>query len=317
MNTRRVLITGIAGFTGSCLFKYLQEVDPGLTIFGIDKNAPLYSGNYEFIQIDLLDCAGLLNLIRQVKPSYIFHLAGLNFSDDPKSFYDINVMGTVNLLEAVRKTRDHIDPKVLTVGSSAEYGIVNEYELPISEGNPLRPITHYGVSKVAQDLLGFHYFKAYGLKVIRVRPFNLIGPGQSADFVCGALARQIVEIEKGARKKKILVGNLEPERDFIDVRDVVRAYFQLMTAGKDGEVYNIGSGKCYSIRQVLEILLREAVVKIGIKQDKERIRQSDIPKQVSNIDKIRSKTGWIPQIPLETSLRDTLLSFKAMHDNAR
>ena len=306
MNTGRALITGIAGFTGYHLFKHLQEVNPELVIVGIDTSTPAYTGNYEFIQADLLDCTGLLDLIGQVKPTYIFHLAGLNASDDPKLFYDINVMATVNLLEAVRKNKDRIDPKLLIAGSSAEYGIVNEEELPISEGNPLRPISHYGVSKVAQDLLGFQYFKTYGLKVIRVRPFNLIGPGQSADFVCGALARQIVEVKKGVREPEILVGNLEPERDFIDVRDVVRAYLQLMTAGQDGEVYNIGSGKCYSIREVLEILLREAGVEIAVKQDKKRMRRSDILRHVSNIDKIRNETGWTPKVSVEESLQGML-----------
>ena len=312
MSTRRALITGIAGFTGYHLFKHLQEADPELAIVGINISAPAYTGNYEFIQTDLLDCARLLDLIRQVRPTHIFHLAGLNFSDDPKLFYDINVIGTVNLLEAVRKNRGQIDPKVLIVGSSAEYGIVNEDELPISEENPLRPISHYGVSKVAQDLLGFQYFKSYGLKVIRARPFNLIGPGQSADFVCGALAKQIIEVEKEAREPEILVGNLEPERDFVDVRDVVRAYWQLMSVESYGEVYNIGSGKCYSIREVLEILLREADVEIAVKQDKTRMRQSDIPRQVSNIDKIRNKTGWMPRIPLEESLQDMLDHFRAV-----
>jgi len=306
MNTRIALITGIAGFTGYYLLKHLQEADPELVIFGIDISTPALVGNYKSIKADLLDWTKLSDLICQAEPTYIFHLAGLNFSDDPKLFYDINVIGTVNLLEAVRKNKDRIDPKLLIVGSSAEYGIVNEDELPISEGNPLRPISHYGVSKVAQDLLGFKYFKTYGLKVIRVRPFNLIGPGQSADFVCGALARQIVEVEKGAKEPEIRMGNLEPERDFIDVRDVVRAYLQLMSKGSYGEVYNIGSGKCYSIREVLEILLREADVEIAVKQDKTRMRQLDIPRQISNIGKVKTSTGWAPKISLQESLRDML-----------
>lgn len=271
---------------------------------------PPYPGNYEYIQVNLLDYAAVQNLIGEVKPTYIFHLAGLNFSDDPKLFYEINVIGTMNLLDAVRKNNGQIDPKVLIVGSSAEYGIVNEGELPILEENPLRPISHYGVSKVAQDLLGFQYFRSYGLKVIRVRPFNLIGPGQSTGFVCGALAKQIVEVEKGIGEPEILVGNLEPERDFIDVRDVVRAYRLLMPATSYGEVYNIGSGRCYSISAVLEILLQEADVKIEIKQDKKRMRQSDIPRQISDIGKIKRGTIWTPRIPLEESLRDMLRFFR-------
>ncbi|MFC2105530.1 GDP-mannose 4,6-dehydratase [Candidatus Bipolaricaulota bacterium] len=312
MSKNKALITGIAGFTGYHLFEHMQEVDPELVIVGIDRSAPTFAGNYEFIQLDLLNCAGVLNSIRQVKPSYIFHLAGLSFSDDPKLFYEINVIGTMNLLEAVGRTRDQIDPRVLIVSSSAEYGIVNEDELPISEKNPLRPISHYGISKVAQDLLGWQYFMARGLKVIRARPFNLIGPGQSADFVCGALARQIVEVEKGTREPEILVGNLDPERDFSDVRDVVRAYWQLMREGSYGEIYNIGSGRSYSIREVLEILLREASVEMVVKQDQKKIRQLDIPRQIGDIDKIRNEIGWSPKITLEKSLRDMLNYFRTV-----
>lgn len=306
MNTGRVLITGFAGFTAYYLFKHLQESDSKLIILGTDISDPVYGGNYEFIKTDLLDYDRLLNLIRQVKPSYIFHLAGLNFSEDPKLFYDINVIGTMNLLEAVRENNDQIDPRVLIAGSAAEYGIIKENELPISEENPLRPINHYGVSKVAQDMLGFQYFNNYDMKVIRMRPFNLIGPGQSGGFVCGALAKQIVEIEKEVRKKEILVGNLDPERDFVDVRDAVRAYWQLMLAGKDGEVYNIGSGCCYPISAVLEILLQDASVDITVKQDKKRMRRSDIPHQVSDIGKIKREIGWTPKISLEESLQDML-----------
>jgi len=311
MDTGRVLITGMSGFTGTHLYAYLQEVALDAEIFGLDIQRPSYDGNYEFVQADLRDRDRIFDLICQVKPTRIFHLAGLNFSDDPKLFYDINVIGTVNLLEAVRKNRTSIDPKVLIVGSSAEYGIVNEDELPISEETPLRPTSHYGVSKVAQELLGFHYFNSYALKVILVRPFNLVGPGQSDSFVCGALVKQIVEIEKGIRRQEMLVGNLEPERDFIDVRDVVRAYWQLMSVGRDGEVYNIGSGRCYSIREVLEILLREVGMEIAIRQDKKRMRQSDVPRQISNINKIR-ETGWTPKISLEESLRD-MLNYLVQH----
>lgn len=312
MGTRRALITGSAGFTGSYLLAYLQEVDPELTIVGIDRNDPPYPGAYEFVQVNVLDGAAVRKVISEVKPTHVFHLAGVNFSDDPKLFYEINVIGTMNLLEAVSRNSGRIAPKVLIVGSSAEYGSINENELPVSEKNPLRPISHYGVSKAAQTLLGFRYFKSCGLKVIRVRPFNLIGPGQSADFVCGALTRQIVEVEERGREPELLVGNLDPERDFVDVRDVVDAYWQLLSTGSYGEVYNVGSGKSYSIREVLKILLREAGTKITVKQDRERMRQSDIPRQISNIDKIRRETSWAPRVPLEQSLRDMLDYSRAM-----
>jgi GDP-4-dehydro-6-deoxy-D-mannose reductase len=306
MNTRTVLITGITGFTGYHLLSHLQEADPELPIVGIDIASPAYDTNCEFIRADLLDCNRLLDLIRQVEPTHIFHLAGLNFSDDPKLFYDINVMGTVNLLEAVRKNRDRVDPKVLIVGSSAEYGIVNEDEIPISEGNPLRPISHYGVSKVAQDLLGFRYFRSCGLKVIRVRPFNLIGPGQSADFVCGALVEQISRIRHAIQEPTLEVGNLDSERDFIDIRDAVRAYWQLVLRAKPGEVYNVGSGKSHPIREILKMLLDNMSTRVQIRQSSGRMRPVDVPKQVSDISNIQREIGWRPAISLEESLVDTL-----------
>lgn len=306
MRSEIVLIIGISGFTGYYMYRHLKEINKDLVIFGVDKSKPLFNGDFEFSQIDIMNFDQLNNFILKIKPTYIFHLAALNFSQSPKFLYTINILGTINLLKVLKNNKNCIDPKVLIVGSSAEYGIINKDELPISENNPLRPISHYGVSKVAQDLLGFKYYKNFGLKTIRVRPFNLIGPGQSSNFICGFLAKKIDQVKKGLSKPEISIGNLKPKRDFIDVRDVVRAYWELMSLESYGNVYNIGSGKCYSIKEILNIFFQLAEIEIEIKQEKQKMRESEISIQISSIDKIRKETEWTPKISLEESLRDML-----------
>jgi len=167
-------------------------------------------------------------------------------------------------------------------------------------------VGNYGISKVLEDLLGFQYYHNYDLKIIRARPFNLVGPGQSPDFVCGSFVKQIVEIEQRGGKPEIFVGNLEPKRDFVDVRDVVKAYWKLMSLEKYGDVYNIGSGKCYSIKEALNILLNMVDVEIQIEQKPNVIREHEIPIQVSDVSKIKGDVGWEPEISFEKSLEDML-----------
>ncbi|MFC1628603.1 GDP-mannose 4,6-dehydratase [Gemmatimonadota bacterium] len=306
MANNRVLITGVSGFTGRYLVEYIREIDPDIPISGVDVQAPDNLYGCAFTRIDLQNYSEISRVITEINPAYIFHLGGVNFSDQPQHFFDVNVVGTLNLLEAVRNAAEQIDPTILIVGSSAEYGMVNEDEHPVSEHNPLRPVSHYGVSKVAQDLLGFQYFMSFGLKVIRVRPFNLIGPGQSADYVCGSLVQQFAEIEQGIRSPEILTGNQTPERDFIDVRDLVKAYWMLMMKGTPGEVYNIGSGESASVRDVLQILLESTRMDITVTTDPGKERQSDIPRMVSDITRITSQVGWTPTISLEVALYDML-----------
>jgi len=306
MRVMRVLITGAAGFTGYYLSKYIKKGSLADEIFGIDLLKPVDESNCTWIQGDVRNTVEIANVLRQVKPTHIFHLAGLNFAEDPRQLFDINVLGTLSLFEAVSAVKDDTDPQILLVGSCAEYGLVNDDELPISEQNPLRPISPYGVSKAAQDLMGYQYYKSRGLKVIRTRAFNIVGPRQSDRFVCGALVKQISEIKQGSRDSVLEIGNLEVKRDFVDVHDVVRAYWRVMHSGRLGEVYNIGSGRSYSVEDILKILLREASVEATIHQSPQRIRQVDIPKQVSDISKIRRETGWVPRISLEESLREML-----------
>jgi GDP-4-dehydro-6-deoxy-D-mannose reductase len=196
--------------------------------------------------------------------------------------------------------------RILVVGSSEEYGLVRPDELPIKETNPLRPTSPYAVSKVAQDMLGLQYHLSHKLFTVRVRPFNHIGPRQSLGFVAPDFASQIAEAEVGLREPIIRVGNLEPRRDFSDVRDVVRGYHQLITQGQPGEVYNLGSEQTRSVREMLETLMTMSQVPITVEQDSERLRPTEVPVMVSDCTKIREQTGWRPRISFEQSLQDVL-----------
>jgi len=178
--------------------------------------------------------------------------------------------------------------------------------LPQTEESPLRPNNPYAVSKVAQDFLGLQYHLAYGLPVVRVRPFNHTGPGQSPRFVVPAFASQIARIEVGLQEPVLRVGNLDAARDFSDVRDIVRAYHLAVTEGEPGEVYNLASGRPQPVRGLLETLLGYSQVKIRVERDEERSRPVDVPVVYGSAEKFHRQTGWEPQIPFEQTLRDTL-----------
>ena len=238
----------------------------------------------------------------------MFHLAAQSnvqrAFQDPESTIVNNIVSELNLLEALRKSAP--EARIMITGSSEQYGLVSPENIPIDEDTPFRPNNPYAVSKVAQDTLALQHFLSYGQKTIRVRPFNHIGPGQSEHFVTAAFARQVALIEAGKQEPVIYVGNLEAERDFTDVRDMVRAYHLVVTMGEPGEVYNIGYGKGLSIQWVLDTLIAMSNVKVEVRQDPARMRPSDIPSLVCNPTKFRTLTGWQPTIPIEATLRDVL-----------
>ena len=194
----------------------------------------------------------------------------------PAETLNTNIMSQVNLLETIRSHREAA-PRFLVIGSSEEYGLVHEDELPVRETNPLRPLSPYAVSKVTQDLMGYQYFQSYGLPIVRARAFNHEGPRRGDVFVTSSFARQIVEMEVGRREPVLHVGNLEAQRDYTDVRDIVRGYWRLLEAGEPGEVYNLCSGRAWTIRSVLEMLLGEAKVRPEIVEDPARLRPADVP----------------------------------------
>ena len=308
----RVLITGITGFVGSHLAEF--ALDKGVEVFGTYRwrsrldNIQHLLTKIRLIDCDLRDAISVRNAVKEAKPDWIFHLAAQSFVPAswtaPADTMHINVIGTINLFEAVRQL--DLDCRILNAGSSEEYGLQFEHELPIKETNPLRPLSPYAVSKVAQDLLGWQYHRSYGMFIVRTRAFNHSGPRRPEAFVDSGFAWQIARIEAGLQEPVIYVGNLEAKRDFTDVRDIVRAYWLALEKGEPGEVYNICSGKAWSVREVLEMLLSMSKVKVEVRQDPAKMRPSDVPVLIGDSTKFREKTGWLPQIPYEQTLRDML-----------
>jgi GDP-4-dehydro-6-deoxy-D-mannose reductase len=307
----RALITGISGFVGSHLAEYLlQHTDWHVagTVYGPEENIEHLRDRLELYPAELSELETVTSIIEQAKPDHIFHLAAQPLVSlsrrDPWGTLAVNIRLQLNILEAV--ARLGLSARILVVGSSEEYGQVRPDELPIKETNPLRPTSPYAVSKVAQDMLGLQYHLSHQLFTVRVRAFNHIGPRQSLGFVTPDFASQIAEAEAGLREPVIRVGNLEPQRDFSDVRDVVRGYHLLITQGEPGEVYNLGSEQAHSVGELLKTLIAMAKIPITIEQDPERVRLTDVPVMVSDCTKIREQTGWRPTISFEQSLQDVL-----------
>jgi len=309
----KVLVTGITGFAGSHLVDYLLTL-PNVDVMGIlrwrsrTENIEHFRDKVRFVECDLRDASSVRDVIDQLRPERIFHLAAQSFvptswTAPTESLYT-NIIGQLNLFEAVKKL--HILPKIQLACSSEQYGMVHENELPIRETNPMRPLSPYAVSKVGQDALGYQYWMSFHIPIIRTRGFNHEGPRRGPVFVCSDFAKQIADIERGRKSPVIRVGNLEARRDFTDVRDVVRAYWLSLEKGEPGEAYNICSGRAWTIREMLDILLGMTKAKVTIEQDSARMRPSDVPVLVGDASKFKKATGWEPTIPFEQTLRDLL-----------
>jgi GDP-4-dehydro-6-deoxy-D-mannose reductase len=309
----RVLITGITGFVGSHLAEFLLQKG-GIEVSGIARwrsrmdNVSHFLPRIQLVECDLRDETSVKAALERIRPDAIFHLAGQSFVPtswhSPRETFTINVLGTLNLFEAVRAL--DIAPRIQVAGSSEEYGLVHPDEVPVKETNPLRPLSPYAVSKAAADLLSYQYYMSYRLHVVRTRAFNHEGPRRGDVFVTSNFAKQIAEAELGLRPPVIHVGNLEAKRDFTDVRDVVRAYWSILEKGAPGDVYNIASGNAWSIQQVLDTLLGMSKVKMKVERDPARMRPSDVPILQGDSSKMRAITGWKPIIPFEQTLGDTL-----------
>jgi GDP-4-dehydro-6-deoxy-D-mannose reductase len=309
----RVLITGITGFAGShladyCLAEKVGEVHGIIRWRSRTENIEHLAGKIRLHECDLRDATSTRDVIEHVKPDFIFHLAAQSFVPTswkaPSESLTTNVLGQLNIFEAVRKIG--LKCRIQLACSSEEYGMVYENEVPIKETNPLRPLSPYGVSKVAQDMLGYQYFMSYQMEIVRTRGFNHEGPRRAPVFVMSDFAKQIVDIERGVRPPVLQVGNLEAKRDFSDVRDVVRGYWLSLAKGTPGEVYNICQEKCWSIQEMLDELLTLTTTKIRVETDKARLRPSDVMLLLGDCSKFRNDTGWKPQIPFRQTLRDTL-----------
>jgi len=307
---KTAVITGAGGFVGSHLTEHLLK--NSIKVIAIvhpkhsDENLKEVKSKIKIIKADLTDKKNLKK-IEFKNASYIFHLAA--FSSPPESFKDPaetlknNIFSELYLLEHLATINS--SAKILIVGSADEYGNVDEKNLPVDENTPLAPASPYAVSKVAQDYLGFQFFLNYGLNIVRVRPFNHIGPRQSRAFVVPAFASQIAKIEK-AGKGEIKVGNLETWRDFTDVRDIVRGYLLALEKGQNGAVYNLGSGTAIMIADILSKLLSLSKAKIVVMTDKKLIRAKDIKKICCDYSKFKKATGWAPIIDLNKTLFDTI-----------
>jgi GDP-4-dehydro-6-deoxy-D-mannose reductase len=306
------LLTGIAGFAGSHLAEYLVGHDGSLEIHGVihrhERRIQHLRHRLHLHRGDLRNALWVSELVQTVQPDCTLHLAA--WSDvggsweQPWTTYELNIQCQLNLLEALRRWAPGC--RCLVVTSNEVYGRLEAAKLAVDEATPFSPNNPYGVSKIAQDMMALQYWNSHGLATLRARSFNHIGPGQADDFVASAFARQVAEIEAGLRPPVVTVGNLEAERDFTDVRDVVRAYWLIMQQGEPGGVYNIGSGQSRPVRWLLETLLELTPVQVEIVVDPARLRPSDVPTSVCDNRRLVATTGWQPQVALRDSLADLL-----------
>jgi GDP-4-dehydro-6-deoxy-D-mannose reductase len=310
----KVFITGASGFVGSYLVKELSSLE--YMIYGTcypegPEDCDRTAG--EIYYQDIRDAEGVTALFEKIRPDWVFHLAAISSVrrswDKRQETFETNLTGTFHLFEAIRKYSPQA--RILYVSSSDVYGVLAPILKPLSEDDRTEPVNPYAFTKISGELLARFYTRVESLDIVLARPFPHTGPGQSADFVCPDWALQIAQIESGRREPVIRVGNTEIQRDFSDVRDVVRAYVLLMEKGQKGEVYNICSGRAVSLNDVLDLLLSSTSVRIDVKTDPLKLRKTDIPILVGDNQKIKRRTSWEPKIPIDQTLLDLLDYWRA------
>lgn len=326
----KVLITGITGFVGSHLADYIVKNYPEVKVLGMTRwrsskeniKHLLDNNKIKLVCGDLTDSNSLGTILSEHKPDVIFHLAAQSYVPYsfkvPISTLNINVIGTANLLEEIKKVKlqseshnclyKHYNPIVHICSSSEVYGQVKPEDVPIKETNQFRPASPYAVSKVGEDMLALQYYLSWGIKTIRTRMFTHTGPRRGSVFATSTFAKQIAEIEAGKKKPIVKVGNLDSVRTFLDVCDAVRAYWTLATKPcKIGEVYNIGGTETMTVGEMLEKLLKLSTDKsIVVEIDPERLRPSDVTLQIPDTTKFRNETGWKPEVPFDKTLENLL-----------
>lgn len=310
MNTKNVLITGITGFIGTYIAeKYLSEGNHVYgNLFARDELPPPKNKLLHLYYCDIRNERQIRKLVHVSQPDIVIHLAAQSYPikswQDPKYTMDTNVNGTLNLFSAVLKEK--LDPIILVACSSAEYGYTAfKTKRPLKENDQLLPVHPYGLSKVCQDLLSQQYFVNYGMKILRARIFNTIGPGKKNDFL-GDVSIQIAKIRKGKQKPIVKVGNLDTRRDMTDVRDQISALSALIKSGKLGEVYNICSGKSVKMRDLLHNMILMVESKIKIQVDPNKVRLVDEPIIVGDPSKIRKDCHWKPAYSMKNTLKDSV-----------
>lgn len=306
-----VFITGINGFAGSYLAEHL--VAEGLEVTGLVRpesavdNLDRVKSDLELHRGDLLERERLTEILASVQPELVFHLAAFSNISASHSVPDRvlrnNIIGQSNLFESLRELE--LQPRVLVVGSCAEYG-QKSGRSKLEETAPFAPRSPYAVSKVTQDVMGSRYYLSHDLPVVRVRPFNHTGPRRPAAYVFSSFARQLAEIEAGGRPPRLETGDLDVQRDYTDVRDVVRGYRLLLDQGAAGEVYNLCRGRAYRIGDLLDHLLSLCEKDVEVRRDPDRLRDNDLEYLAGDNSRLRAATGWQPEIEIEQTLADLL-----------
>ena len=311
----KILITGFTGFVSQHFLTLLNEIEPGSIVLGIDKNEPDFNFstfselNISFENIDLLNKEATEKILTDFNPDYILHLASVSSVAQswqaPLESFVNNTTIFLNLVELVRISNNNC--RILSVGSSEEYGDVAENDLPLTEEHPLKPLSSYAVARVSQEMLSKIYADGFALDIIMTRSFNHIGPGQKDIFVISSFAKQLVQLSKNIESKATLTtGNLSVIRDFLDVRDVVKAYYLLLKKGRSGEVYNICSGNGILLSDIISKMSEILNLSIETKINPDLIRPNENKKIIGSYQKIKNELGWQPEIPLDKSLEDII-----------
>ena len=314
----RALITGVTGFAGSFLAEYCLTRS-GVEVVGLVRrrsrlaHAAPFASRIQLVEADLRDAGLVDQAVAEARPDAVFHLAAQAFVprafDDPVGTLLDNAVGQLHVIQAML----HHCPqaRLLSVGSATEYGLVRPEDNPVDEHAPLQPTDPYAVSKVTQDLQAYQYFVSHQLQAVRVRAFNHTGPRQDEAFVASRFAREVARIEARHAPPELHVGNLSAIREFTDVRDVVRAYFLVGTAGEPGGVYNVGSGEGRPVADVLGALSAISQVRFTVREDPTLLRPVDVPQLVCNAAKLKAQCGWQPEIPFEQTMGDLLDYWRA------
>lgn len=304
---KRALIIGGGGFAGGYLIRELASA--GYEVHATCLPEEEICGDCAVYSLDIGDVPAIEGLLARVMPDVVFHLAAQSSVavswKKPALTAQVNVVGAVNVLEAVRLSQ-RPDTRLLLIGSGEEYGFIPKDACPLSEEEKLRPGNIYAATKVCQEMIGQIYSRSYGMDIVMTRSFNHTGPGQSPTFVVSEICRQIAAAEQPGAPAELLIGNTDAKRDFTDVRDVVRAYRLLAEKGVSGRVYNVGRGSAAAISQILETALSMSQVQIAVIRDPKRLRASDIPIIEPDVSLIFADTGWSAQISIEETVRDTL-----------
>lgn len=309
------LIIGGAGFVGAYLIQHLRDDLKHDVVVTKMPHEKITESDIKVLNLNILEKESISSLLEQEKPDYIFHLAAQSSValswKNPGLTVDVNIKGSVNVLDAVRDMDKR--PRVLLIGSGEEYGRILPNETPIQEDNHLRPGNIYAATKACQNMIGKIYADAYHLDIMMVRAFNHTGPNQAPLFVVADFCKQVADIEAGLQEPVLRVGNLSAQRDFTDVRDVVRAYGLLIAKGQKGQTYNVGSGHAVSIDSILQMIVSMAKCKIKVETDPAKLRPIDVPIIEADTSKLQESTGWKPEISLSQTIQETLEYYRNLN----